>query len=213
MNDTVELRPAEGFVEPQVRDEFPGLRLHWITRDARRGPSPASLQHQLRELSSRYRGAGVIALRTKPIPHAYRAFFRQIGLDPDVERIPSEEVAVTRLMHGGFRSVGLIEDACLVALVETGVPVWALDADGVAAGGLGIRTASDADRSDQLVVEPGTLVIADAATIHALLFAEPLRGHGIGSRTERVMLFALAVDGVPAIHVEEALWICAELVS
>ncbi len=213
MNETVQLRPAEGFVEPHVRDEFPGLRLHWITRDARRGPSPPSLKHQLRELSSRYRGAGVVALRTKPIPHAYRAFFRQIGLDPDVERIPSEEVAVTRLMHGGFRSVGLIEDACLVALVETGVPVWALDADGVDPGGLGIRTATEADRSDRLVVEAGTLVVADSAKIHALLFAEPLRGHGIGSRTERVALFALAVDGVPAIHVDEALWICAELLS
>ena len=63
------------------------------------------------------------------------------------------------------------------------------------------------------MVEPGTLVVADSATIHALLFAEPLRGHGIGSRTERVALFALAVDGVPAIHVDEALWICAELLS
>jgi DNA/RNA-binding domain of Phe-tRNA-synthetase-like protein len=213
MNDAAALAPAEGFVDPRVRDEFPGLRLHWITREVRRAPSPPSLQRQLRELSSRYRGSGVVALRTKPIPHAYRAFFRQIGLDPDVDRIPSEEVAVSRLMHGGFRSVGLIEDACLVALVETGVAVWALDADGVDAGGLGIRATSGGDRSDSLAVEPGTLVVADAATIHALLFAEPLHGHGIGSRTERVMLFALAVDGVPAIHVEEALWICAELLS
>lgn len=215
MNDAVQQRPGEGFVEPQVRDEFPGLRLHWITRDARRGPSPPSLQHQLHELSSRYRGAGVVALRTKPIPHAYRTFFRQIGLDPDVDRIPSEEVAVARLMHGGLRSVGLIEDACLVALVETGVPVWALDADAVDPGGLGIRTAADDDRvaPDQIALEPGTLVVADATTIHALLFAEPLRGHGIGSRTRRVALFAVAVDGVPAIHVEEALWICAELLG
>ena len=213
MNDTVSLRPAEGFVEPRVREEFPGLRLHWVTRAARRGPSPPSLQHQLRELSSRYRGSGVIALRTKPIPHAYRAFFRQIGLDPDVDRIPSEEVAVTRLMQGGFRSVGLIEDACLVALVETGVPVWALDADRVDAGGLGIRTTSDADRSQPIVAEPGTLVVADSSKIHAVLFGEPLRDRGIGSRTQRVALFALAVDGVPAIHVEEALWICAELLG
>ena len=215
MNDTVQMRPAEGFVEPRVRDEFPGLRLHWITRDARRGPSPPSLHHQLRELSSRYRGAGVVAMRTKPIPHAYRTFFRQIGLDPDVDRIPSEEVAVNRLMQGGLRSAGLIEDACLVALVETGVPVWALDAHGVAPGGLGIRTAAAGDPvpTDQLVLEPGTLVVADESSIHALLFAEPVRGHGIGSRTRRVALFAIAVNGVPAIHVEEALWICAELLG
>ena len=35
-------------------------------------------------------------MRTKPIPQAYRAFFRQIGLDPDVDRIPSEEAARRR---------------------------------------------------------------------------------------------------------------------
>lgn len=118
-------------------------------------------------------------------------------------------------MQGGLRSVGLIEDACLVALVETGVPVWALDADAVDPGGLGIRTAAHDERaaSDQVVLEPGTLVVADATKIYALLFAEPLRGHGIGARTQRVALFALAVDGVPAIHVEEALWICAELLG
>ena len=65
----------------------------------------------------------------------------------------------------------------------------------------------------RFVAEPGTLVVADSSKIHALLFGEPLRDRGIGSRTQRVALFALAVDGVPAIHVEEALWICAELLS
>jgi hypothetical protein len=31
--------------------------------------------------------------------------------------------------------------------------------------------------------------------------------------TRRVALFSIGVDGVPAIHVEEALWICAELLG
>lgn len=215
MSESVQLRPAEGLIESRVREEFPGLRLCWITRQARRGPSPQSLVHRLEELSSRYRGASVVALRTQPIPHAYRTFFRQIGLDPDVDRIPSEEVAVGRLLHGGLMSTGLIEDACLVALVETGVPVWALDADAVDAGGLGIRTATAADCEveNSLCLQPGSLVIADAGAIHALLFGQPVAGHGVRSRTQRVTLFAVAVDGVPAIAVEEALWICAELVG
>lgn len=215
MSGSVQLRPAEGFVEQRVRDEFPGLRLHWITRRARPAPSPRSLVHQLQELSSRYRGASVIALRTKPIPHAYRAFFRQIGLDPDIHRIPSEDVAVTRLMQGGFASAGLIADTCLVALIETGVPVWALDADAVDPDGLGIRTASAADRDAARApyLEPGSLVIADSSAVHGLLFGEPVASSQPGSRTERVALVAVAVDGVPAIHVEEALWICAELLA
>jgi DNA/RNA-binding domain of Phe-tRNA-synthetase-like protein len=217
VSEPAELQAAEGFVETQVREEFPGLRLYWMTLAARRRPSPPALVAQLDALSSRYRGGSVVMMRTRPIPQAYRAFYRQIGLDPDVDRIPSEEVAVTRLVQGGFRSVGLIEDACLVALIETGVPVWALDADAVAVGGLGIRTTGADERgpttSGDAYLEPGSLVIADASAIHALLFREPLPGGRLRSRTRRVTLYAVAVDGVPAIHVEEALWICVDLLS
>ena len=91
--------------------------------------SPPELKRRLLDLSSRYRGASVVAMRTQPIPHAYRSFFRQIGLDPDVTRIPSEEAAVARLLHGQFRPENLIDDALLIAVVETGVPVWALDGE------------------------------------------------------------------------------------
>ena len=153
-------------------------------------------------------------MRTKPIPQAFRIFFRQIGLDPDVTRIPSEAAAVARLLHGEFRSAGLIADACLVALIETGVPVWALDADLVDEGGLGIRTATDADLADDatrgLRLSAGALVVGDRRTVHAALFGEQAIGRGVGPRTRRVVLYAVGVDGVPAIHVEEALWTCVE---
>ena len=150
-------------------------------------------------------------MRTKPIPHAYRAFFRQIGLDPDVDRIPSEEVAVTRLMQGGFRSVGLIDDACLVALVETGVPVWALDADRVDAGGLGIRTTSDADRS-AAGSSPSRARSRSRTRARSTRCCSASRCATTGSARARdgSRCSRWASTGVPAIHVEEALWICAD---
>jgi DNA/RNA-binding domain of Phe-tRNA-synthetase-like protein len=154
-------------------------------------------------------------MRTQPIPHAYRTFFRQIGLDPDVRRIPSEQAALHRLLHGQFTSRNLIDDARLVALIETGVPVWALDAGVVDAGGLGIRLTVAGDRlgsSDQADhLPPGRLAVADANNIHALLFDDEVApGHRVAPRTERVALFAIGVDGVPRIHIEEALFICIE---
>ena len=219
MSAELPLSPAPGFVEDRVRDEFPGLRLFWITVtvEAARRASPPALVGRLRALANRYRGAQVVAMRTQPVPQAYRAFFRQIGLDPDVHRIPSEGAALQRLLHGGFRSVDLITDARLLALLETGVPVWALDADHVDVGGLGIRTATHLDRErnegpDQYM-EPEALVVADAQAMHGLLFTEPVPAHGVSPRTHRVALFAVAVDGVPDIHVEEALWMCAELLG
>ena len=120
-------------------------------------------------------------MRTQPIPHAYRAFFRQIGLDPDASRIPSEEAAVARLLQGGFRSRDLLADALLIALVETGVPVWALDADLVDAGGLGIRTTVTGERfgSVESPLPEGRLVVADAHRAHALLFGPMAPGHAV----------------------------------
>lgn len=210
------LTPADGFVAPEVRAEFPGLRLRYVSVAQRRGPSPPALVRRLQDLSNRYRGAGVVAMRTKPVPHSFRAFFRQIGMDPDVRRIPSEAAAVNRLLHGGFRTVDLISDACLVALIETGVPVWALDADGVDDAGLGIRTATGHEpsrRGDDPPPAAGSLVVADGSAVHAELFSDPSAGHGVGARTRRVMLFAVAVDGVPEIHIEEALWCALEVLG
>jgi DNA/RNA-binding domain of Phe-tRNA-synthetase-like protein len=207
------LRP--GFVAPELSIEFPGLRLLWVHAPTRGGSSPPAVRRRLRSLSDRWRGAGVVSMRVKPVPHAFRAFFRQIGLDPDVQRIPSEQAAVSRLLHGEFRSVDLIGDACLIALIETGVPVWALDADAVDAAGLGIRTATVHDAAPGSASAPappgGSLVVADGSRAHAVLFEDPLPGRGAGPRTGRAVLFALGVDGVPDIHMEEALSIATEL--
>jgi DNA/RNA-binding domain of Phe-tRNA-synthetase-like protein len=215
--DEAELSAAPGFIEPEVRTEFPGLRLDWVSVDGGAADSPPAVQLRLRQLSNRYRGASVVAMRTQPIPHAYRAFFRQIGLDPDTSRVPSEQAALTRLLHGSFRSQGRVEDALLIALIETGVPVWALDGGLVDAGGLGVRLAVEGERLGRAehagYLPGGTLVVADAQTVHAQLFGEVAPGHEVTRHTDRVVLFAVGVEGVPAIHVEEALWVCVEVLG
>jgi DNA/RNA-binding domain of Phe-tRNA-synthetase-like protein len=201
---------TEGHVEPLVADEFPGLCVRWVTVPGGSRRSPRELVRRLDQLSSRYRGAAVVAARTKPIPHAYRAFFRQIGLDPDVQRIPSERAAVARLMQGGFRSVDVVADACLVALIETGVPVWAL---GTVDPGLGIRTTTTADCNRPAAnggwLTPGSLAIAGDRGIYCPLFADPAPPR----RSEHVTLFTVGVDGVSSIHLDEALSICVDLLT
>ncbi|MGH2875055.1 MAG: hypothetical protein ACRDNJ_00800 [Solirubrobacteraceae bacterium] len=191
-----------GPVAAEIATELPGLRLVHATAPGRARRTPPELVRRLRSLSDRWRGAGVVALRTQPVARAYRTFFRHVGLDPDVRRVPSEEAMVARLLHGAFLPTELIRDACLLALVETGVPVWALDGAVVDQTGLGIRSGPGPSAS---------LVVADGRSVHAELFGEPLAGHGVGSRTELVTLFAVGVDGVPEIHIEEALWCVLEL--
>jgi DNA/RNA-binding domain of Phe-tRNA-synthetase-like protein len=213
MGDELELAAAPGSVEPRVQAEFPGLSLAWMTVAGRPRSSPRSVRQRLRHLSNRFHGASVVTMRTQPIPHAYRTFYRQVGLDPDVTRIPSEAAAVNRLLHGGFRSRGILGDACLIALVETGVPVWALDADQIHASGLGIRTSAPEERFGTLEgsLAAGRLVVADAVRVHALLFGAVAPGHEPSSRTQRVALFAVGVPGVPDIHLDEALWTCQDI--
>ena len=189
-----------GWVDTELQAEFPELRLWTWSRPGGAGRSPRGLRDQLQVLSSRLHGAHAVKLRTDPIPHAYRVFYRHIGLDPDAQRIPIEAAVVDRLMHGGFRSRGLIDDAVAVALVETGVPVWVLDEDRLEAP-LGIDQRDDA------------LVVADAAGEICPLFAEPGPDRAPGEETATVRLFTVQVAGVPAIHVEEALFTCADALT
>jgi DNA/RNA-binding domain of Phe-tRNA-synthetase-like protein len=215
MSDGPELMAAPGFVDPAVSAELPGLRLSWLSVAARSRPSSRPVRQRLRALSNRYNGSSVVTMRTKPLPHAYRTFFRQTGLDPDATRIPSEEAAVARLLQGGLRSEGLPGDALLIALVETGVPVWALDADRVDADGLGIRlsAAGEPFGSPAYPLAGGRLVVADGAAVQALLFGALAPGHEVRRRTSRMVLFAVGVEGVPDIHLEEALWLCQDVLT
>jgi DNA/RNA-binding domain of Phe-tRNA-synthetase-like protein len=187
----------EGFVAPELAAEFPDLRVVWAEVPAAAGPSPKALRERLRELSDRLRGAQAIALRGRDVPHAYRVFFRHIGLDPDVVRVPVEALVLERLMHGGYLSRGRLPDALSIACIETGVPVWALDADRLELP-LGVRTAGDA------------IVLADAAGPVTELFAAPGEAHAPTRETRRLALVTVVVPGVPALFAEEALWIAGE---
>lgn len=205
---------AEGWCAAEVREAFPDLRLvvaqtgaappGWLS-----GASPEGVRERLRALSDRWSGAQAVMVRRQPIPAAYRVFFRHIGLDPDVQRTPLEQAILGRLIDGGFRSQGLLHDVLLLALVDTSVPVWALDADALD-GPLGVRISSEGEPLGRGVQAPllagGQLIVADASAAVAVLFGEPSATHLPTTHARRVALFALQVQGVPAMHVEEALW-------
>jgi DNA/RNA-binding domain of Phe-tRNA-synthetase-like protein len=205
-----------GWTGQDVEEEFPELRLLFIAVSARAlRRSPRVVRQQLRDLAGRFRGSSAINVRQAPVPGAYRIFFRHIGLDPDATRTPIEEAILERMLRGDFPSRNLLADARKIALVETGVAVWAIDADTVD-GPLGIRLAVEGDRlgraSDAPSAPEGRLVIADAAGPLALLFGDPPAPHEVTSRTEHLLLFSIQVAGVPTIFVEEALHECAQLV-
>jgi DNA/RNA-binding domain of Phe-tRNA-synthetase-like protein len=207
---------TDGWIAAELAEEAPGLALSSLAAPVAGQRSTPGLRRRLRTLSDRFGGARAVLLRSEPVPAAYRAFYRQVGLDPDVDRPPGEAAILDRLVRGGFVSSGRLADALLLAVVETGVPVWALD-DERLDGPLGLRTAAAGERvgEGELAAEApdGQIVVADAACALAVLFAAPAASHAFGPRTVRARVYAVGVAGVPAIHVEEALWTAAEALA
>ena len=188
-------------VHPLVAAEHPGLRV-WTARVAARpGRTPPELRARLRMLADRFRGADAIALRTRPVPSAYRVLFRHLGLDPDVTRTPVEALALERLLRGGLAPRGLPEDALALATLETGVPVWACDA-GAVGPELELRPGDD-----------GRLVLADAAGTVAVLFSPPAPERAPGRATTALLLIAVQAPGVADLYVEEAVWTTIDALS
>jgi DNA/RNA-binding domain of Phe-tRNA-synthetase-like protein len=100
--------------------------------------------------------------------------------------------------------------------METGVPVWALDADRLE-GEVGLRGAERGERlgGGEYAHElpAGRLVLADGAGPVGVLFGALAPGRGVDGGTTRITLLALQVAGVPDIHAEEALWTVADILG
>jgi DNA/RNA-binding domain of Phe-tRNA-synthetase-like protein len=203
-----EVAPEPGWIDPALAEEFPGLSIASTAIETRTGRSPEALKERLRTLSDRIAGAQAIQLRQKPIPWAYRVFFRHIGLDPDTTRTPIEQLIFERIHDGRFKSRNRVDDSLTIAMVEVGVALRAFDADRVE-GRLGLRLSGEREGFEGRVspLPEGTIVVADEKRALGILFDRTAEGRGVKRGTGRVLLAAIGVRGVPDIALEEALWV------
>lgn len=206
--------PEQGWVAPHIAAEFPGLSLAWVEVGGCPARSSEPVLRRLRDLSDRFYGSHAIHMRERPIPWAYRVFFRQIGLDPDRTRTPVEQLALDRLHDGAFASRGMPADALTIATVETGVALRAFDAARID-GRLCIR---DSAPGESLPGKPGelaqgTLTIADERAPLELLFGGTATGERQDPGAGRIVLVAVQVKGVPQAAVDEALWIASAAIG
>ena len=207
--------PEQGLVAPHIAAEFPGLGLAWVEVEGRPARTSEPVQRRLRDLSDRFYGSHAIHMRERPIPWAYRVFFRQIGLDPDRTRTPVEQLALDRLHDGAFVSRGMPADALTIATVETGVALRAFDAAQIN-GRLCIRVSAP---GESLFGKPGklaqgTLTIADERAPLELLFGGTVADGQSDPGSGRIVVAAVQVKGVPQAAVDEALWIaCAAIAA
>ena len=203
-----EVTPQPGWIDPALAEEFPGLSIVSTAIETTSGRSPEALRERLRSLSDRIAGAQAIQFRQKPIPWAYRVFFRHIGLDPDTTRTPIEQLIFDRMHDGRFKSRNRVDDSLTIAMVEVGVALRAFDADRVE-GRLGLRLSAEGEGFEGRVspLPDGTIVVADEKRALGILFDRTAEGRGVKRGTRRVLLAAIGVRGVPDIALEEALWV------
>jgi DNA/RNA-binding domain of Phe-tRNA-synthetase-like protein len=209
-----DVAPEQGWVAPHVAEEFPGLGIAWVEVEGRQAGSPEPVRRRLRGLSDRFYGSHAIHMRERPIPWAYRVFFRQIGLDPDHTRTPVEQLALDRLHDGAFVAHGMPADALTIATVETGVALRAFDAERLE-GRLCVRDSAPGEslpgRAGELA--HGTLVVADERMPLEPLFGGSSPDHGVEAGTSRIVVVAVQVKGVPQMAVDEALWIAISAIE
>lgn len=208
-----EMESTPGSVSAELAEEFPGLAIRELLVERGSGRSPRVVKERLRELSNSFAGAQAITLRQKPIPWAYRVFFRHIGLDPDRTLTPVEEISLRRMKEGRFKSENLLDDALTIAIMESGAAIRAFDADKVSGAPLGLRSSRPDESLEGRPGElpGGTLVIADAERPLALLFGATAEGRGVHPRTKRTLLVSIQVKGVPDAVAEGALWSAATM--
>jgi AcrR family transcriptional regulator/DNA/RNA-binding domain of Phe-tRNA-synthetase-like protein len=201
-------------VASDLRADFPELAVWTAEVAARVVESPPAVARRLAEAGERLTAADAIGSRMESTPWAYRVFARRLGVDPDEATRAVEAVALERA--GGVGATGvrglLPDDALLIAVAETGVPVIAFDADRLD-GDLWLRRAAPGERlgSAGHPVAPGRPVLADRTRAVAVPFGPADEDLGLSARTERIALAALQVKGVPDVAVEEALWTVIEI--
>lgn len=203
--------PARGTISLEVSEEFPALELLYVATGGGNTRSPREIRNRMKEASDRVRVAGAPALRQARVPSAYRAFYRQLGTDPDVVLSPIDVVLRERLRAGRFRTRGRVRDAMLLASVETHVPMWAMSADELVAD-IGVRateggeTLATGDGEQELPA--GQLVVADAVAPRAALLEPVPEPVAVTKDTRHTVVYCLVVADVPRLVVHEALHLC-----
>ena len=207
------LEAESGWIDRGFAGEFPTLAMRYAIAEARDHRSSEAMRSRLGAQSTRFTGEPALELPRHEIPLAYRALFRQLGMNPDSRPTPVEAISRERVLHGSFRTHGVIADAVLVATLESHLALSVIDAARLD-GPLGIRPvrAEDAGQLPAGEFAVGSMVVADAAGPVAQLFGPPAEAHAVSARTRRVAVIAVGVPGMDPWILDDGLWRVIDLI-
>jgi len=152
----------------------------------------------LEEVGERY---DLESLKENPVVRAYRSFFWRIGIDPTKTR-PASEALLRRAIRGAFPRINPVVDAGNIASARTLVAIGIYDLDRampplrivMSSGGELFKPIGGKER----VVPRGVPIMVDSRGVVMHLY--PHRDSVetcVSDRTERVLIVAAGVSGVP----------------
>lgn len=213
-----EREPVRLPVASEITEELPGLVPWGLVVEA--GWRPNDVRGRLRSHADRLDGPRTLALRAAPTPSAYRSLFRQLGIEPDEDLPPLDRLLLHRMRRGGFPRRDALGDVLDLAVLETSVPVWGLDA--AVCPGLALRLAGPGEDLGPApialpgpapvgldVLRAGHVVLADDAGPVQAIFG-PGAARARPAAQAPLLLLAVAAPGVSNLALEEALWTCQE---
>ena len=189
-----------GWVEPALRAEFSGLALVLAEVDGAVAAQPAGREGapaSTSRTSPTGRGRWPSAASRSRRPTASSSA-RSASTPRTSGRRPRPRCS-SGCGPGRFKSRNTLDDGLTVAIVETGVPVRAFDADRIQ-GDLGLRVSQpreNASAGTGSSCREGTIVIADERHAIGAGVRRHRPGRGVSPETRRMLLCAVQVPGRP----------------
>ncbi len=206
MAATVRFRKSSGF-----DSEYPGLSFGLALIAAEANPeNPPGFDSHKKQLLRRMRKRETLAGITERIGR-YDLFFQEFGYPCP---LPGH---LKRTVNSGFPRYNLMVDAHFLAEMCAGILVAVADFDRFD-GGLTLDVATEGEKwtamgGRELSTRPGEIVLRDERDIVCVLCQGADEKTRVGPETRNVLLYAYAVPGVAAEHIEAGLTVGAEAVA
>jgi DNA/RNA-binding domain of Phe-tRNA-synthetase-like protein len=197
-------------LDPRVRERYPGFAAGYaVVSGITIEPTVEGLierkERVFAEVKEKYSSADISSI---PEVSAYRSFFRQMGADPSSYR-PAPEYLLRRALDDRFPAINNLVDSCLLATLETWVPVGVYDMEKIR--GDPITTLSQGGESFQLIsgksvtTRPGEVVLRDDQKLIAAYTLGDARACMVTQKTSNALMVAWNAPGVDGERLQAAL--------
>ncbi|MEM2875055.1 MAG: phenylalanine--tRNA ligase beta subunit-related protein [Candidatus Hadarchaeales archaeon] len=188
-------------LDPKVRERYPGFAAGYaLVSGITIEPTVEGLidrkEKVFGEVKAKYSSVDIGSI---PEISAYREFFRRMGADPSSYR-PAPEYLLRRALDDRFPAINNLVDSCLLATLETWIPVGVYDVERIK--GTPVTTLSQGGESFQIIsgksvtTRAGEVVLRDDQKLIAAYTLGDAKACMVTQKTSNALMVAWNAPGV-----------------